>query len=153
MSLHEVILTAEKALKIPFSYLLNSTKRIYFLYLASAVVLAYYSYIKNKTKSSFWSYLFPLKNWKSSSAYTDYGLLFFNAFVKVLLLAPYFVFGLYIAFYTKEYFLTQFGETHSGSISIHRVTYLHFCNDFSKRFYVVFNSLYFSQSAFFMGIP
>ncbi|MCG8803185.1 sterol desaturase family protein [Tenacibaculum finnmarkense] len=112
MSLNEVINILEEVLKIPFLYLLNPRKRIYFLYLASAIVLAYYMYTKNKIKSSFWSYLFPLKNWKSSSAYTDYGLLFFNAFVKVLLLAPYFVFGLYIAFYTKEYFLTQFGETH-----------------------------------------
>ena len=109
MTLTEIFAILEEALEMPISYLQNPKKRVYFWYLLSSGVLAYFVYLKSKRKTSFLQYLFNKEVWLGKSAFIDYALLFFNAFVKVLLIGPYLIFGLYLAYYTNEYMMLWFG--------------------------------------------
>ncbi|WP_103070511.1 sterol desaturase family protein [Aquimarina sediminis] len=104
--LYDLIL---EAFEMSTSYFTNSKKRIYYLYLISSILIAYYVYYKSKSKSTFIKYLLPKKIWLSKSAFVDYLMLFANSFVKILVIGPYIVLGLYIAFYTNEYLLESFG--------------------------------------------
>ena len=83
---------------MPFGYLLDTDKRIHYLYIFSSLVLAYYVYRKVRVKESFWAYIFDKESWTSRSAIVDYSLLFFNAFFKVFLIGPYLVFGIYLSY-------------------------------------------------------
>ena len=109
MTVAEILVVLEEALEMPISYLQNPKKRVYFWYLLSSGVLAYFVYLKTKRKTSFLAYLFNKQVWLGKSAVIDYALLFFNAFVKVLLIGPYLIFGLYLAYYTNEYLMIWFG--------------------------------------------
>lgn len=110
MSLNEIINVLKEGVLMPFSFLWNPEKRIYIMYMLSALVMAFYVYKKSKVKGSFWSYVAPKKMWLGSSAKVDYILVFFNAFVKIILIGPYLILGLYFAFYINEFLLQQFGE-------------------------------------------
>ena len=109
MSLHEVFTTILEGLEMPFSYLANPNKRIFGLYLFSSFLLAYYVYTKSKIQYSFLKYVFQKEVWLSKSAMVDYGMVFFNSFVKILLIGPYVIYGLYIAFYVDDYMHRTFG--------------------------------------------
>ena len=98
-----------EAFNMPISYLTNSKKRVYYIYLITSAILAYYVYYKSKSKRTFFNYLLPKKIWLSRSAFVDYLMVFFNSFIKILVIAPYLIFGLYIAYYTNEYLLAIFG--------------------------------------------
>lgn len=114
MDLKAIYDIAIEGLEMPFSYVSNSDKRIYFLYLISSALLAYYVYYKAKKKTGFFKYIFNKKVWLSKSSFTDYFMVFFNSFIKILLIGPYLIFGLYLAFYTNEYLITYFGYPESS---------------------------------------
>ena len=114
MSMEETYSAIIEGLELPISYLFNPEKRIYGLYMVSSALLAYYIYYRTRRKGSFISYLLNKKVWLSKSAVVDYIMIFFNGIVKMLLIGPYLVYGLYIAFYINEYLLRQFGFPASG---------------------------------------
>lgn len=87
-----------EGIMMPFSYFLEPRKRLYFLYLLSSSVLAYIVFRKEKTQIPFIKYLFPKKLWFSNSAVVDYKMIFFNGIIKVLLIGPFLIYGLYLAF-------------------------------------------------------
>ncbi|WP_196894933.1 sterol desaturase family protein [Aureivirga marina] len=109
MSFHEIFDTVYEALKLPFKNFVNPTKRIHYLYLVSTLVLALYVYYRSKTRQNFFKFLFHKKVWFSKSAWIDYKIIFFNSFVKVLLIAPFLIFGLYISYHVNEYLMRTFG--------------------------------------------
>lgn len=101
----------KETLDISVSYVTSPQRRTYFIYLISSSILAYYVYYKSKNKKSFIHYLFPKKVWLSNSAFVDYSILVFNSLFKVIFIGPYLILGLYIAFYTNEFLLKEFGYT------------------------------------------
>ncbi len=136
MELKDVYDLILEGLEMPLSYLMNPEKRIYIVYLLSSGLLAYYVYYKAKYKTSFLKYIFNKKVWLSKSSFTDYFLVFFNSFIKILLIGPYLMFGLYLAFYTNEYLITQFGYPTTGlgvttTLVLYTIT-LTIVNDFAS---------------------
>lgn len=109
MNWEEVYHLLYEGLKMPLTYLINADKRIYFLYLISSILLAYFVYHKTKKNYSFLQYIFHKKVWTSQSAITDYLMVFFNGVFKVFLIGPYLIYGLYLAFYTNEFWISTFG--------------------------------------------
>ena len=110
MSLADVYDGVFKALQMPFGYVLeDSGKRIHFLYLFSSLGLAFYVYKKAGIRESFLAYVFDKESWTSRSAIVDYGLLFCNAFVKVFLIGPYLVFGIYLSYKVEGFLPDVFG--------------------------------------------
>ena len=69
----------------------------------------FYQYTRKHLRSSFFSYILNKKVWLSKSAFVDYSLILFNSFVKLLLVAPFLLFGLKLAFSTNDFMLNQFG--------------------------------------------
>ncbi len=98
-----------EGLELPVSYFFNPQKRIYILYLISSTFLAYYIYSKSKGNFSFFKYLFNRKIWLTKSAGIDYILIFFNGFIKILLIAPFLIYGLYLSVYVNEFLLRNIG--------------------------------------------
>lgn len=94
---------------MPFSYFLDPSKRIHFLYIITSLALAFYVYKKAKVEGSFLAYVFDKESWTSKSALVDYGLLFFNGFVKVFLIGPYLVFGIYLSYKIEGFLPDVFG--------------------------------------------
>ena len=109
MELDYILDVIQKAVHISRSYIIDSEKRIYFLYLFSSFVLAYYVFKRSRLHTSFLKYVFNKRIWTSRSAVNDYLLFLFNNLVKVALIGPYLILGLYIAFYINEYLLQLFG--------------------------------------------
>lgn len=107
--LKEAIAIIEEGIRLPINYLWNPEKRIYLGYLITSLLMAFYIYKKSNVKISFWAYLLPKKIWRGASAKIDYVLIFFNSFVKIILIGPYLILGAYLAFYTNEYLMRQFG--------------------------------------------
>ena len=99
----------KEALTMPLSYFTDPEKRLHVLYLTSSALLAYIVFFKSKKKTSFLHYLFNKKVFLSSSAKVDYALVVFNSFIKVLLVGPYLIYGLYLAFHTNDFLITMFG--------------------------------------------
>ena len=106
MTLSEVFTKLLEAVKMPFGYFLDTEDRLHVLYLFSSLALAYFVYRRLKLHSSFWKYVFDRNVWIGPSAMVDYGLIFFNAFFKVLLVGPYLMFGIYLS-YKVELFLPE----------------------------------------------
>ena len=96
---------------MPLNYLLDSNKRINFLYLFTSVILSIWVYVKIKPKNSFFQYLFNKKIWLSKSAKVDYSFIFFNGFIKVFIIAPFLIFGIYIALDIDRLFYNIFGPS------------------------------------------
>jgi sterol desaturase/sphingolipid hydroxylase (fatty acid hydroxylase superfamily) len=85
-------------IQMPFSYLLSPNKRVFIFYLFTSFLLALYVYYSSKEKKeSFITYFFSKKRWLGKSAIVDYGLIFFNSFVKVVILSPFLIYALYLA--------------------------------------------------------
>lgn len=116
MSLPEVYDGIVEALRLPIQMLVDSNSRLHVLYLLSSLVLAFFVYRKLKTQESFFSYVFKKEVWMSRSAIVDYGLVFFNGFIKVFLIGPYLVFGFYIS-YQLEALLPEWLGYPSGGLS------------------------------------
>jgi sterol desaturase/sphingolipid hydroxylase (fatty acid hydroxylase superfamily) len=94
---------------MPVSYFVDTDKRIHFLYIFTSLGLAFYVYKKAQVKGSFLAYVFDKESWVSKSAFVDYGLLFCNAFVKVFLIGPYLVFGIYLSYKVEGFLPDLFG--------------------------------------------
>lgn len=107
--LKEIYFLLEEAINLSLSYFVNTEKRIHILYLITSMILAYYVYKSSYVKSSFIKYLFPKKIWLSNSAFIDYSLFFFNAFIKIIFIGPYIIIGFYLSFYTNEFCVDIFG--------------------------------------------
>lgn len=76
-------------LSMPFTYLVDSHKRVFCLYLFSSFLLGLFVYKRLAPKVSFSKYFFNKDIWLGQSAQTDYSLIFFNSIIKVLLIAPF----------------------------------------------------------------
>jgi len=97
-------------IQMPFSYLLSPNKRVFLLYLFTSFLLALYVYYRTKgSKSSFTNYFFSKKRWLGNSAIVDYGLIFFNSGVKIVILSPFLIYALYLAEGINEFLVKQFG--------------------------------------------
>lgn len=121
---------------MPFSYLTNTSKRVHFWYLLSSALLAFYVYKKTKHSNSFLTYLFHKKVWLSKSAWIDYALVFLNAFLKISLILPYLVFGVYLAIQCDMFLQEQFGRAKitlnlTQTIVLYTIT-LTIVNDFAS---------------------
>lgn len=109
MDVSQLIDVIKEIVQMPFSYLVSPGKRVFIPYLISSFALALYVYFKTKEKASFANYFFSKKRWLGNSALTDYGLMFFNSLVKVILIAPILVYTLYIAEGINDFLIGQFG--------------------------------------------
>lgn len=114
MSLQEVTLQLIEALKLPLTSFVDSNSRLHILYLVSSLALAFYVFKKSKEKGSFLMYVFQKEVWLGKSAWVDYGMIFLNAFFKVFLVGPYFVFGFYLSYYVEEALPNWIGYPSSG---------------------------------------
>lgn len=99
---------------MPFSYLMSPHKRIYWVYFVSSFLLALYVYFRKEKEESIIDYFFNKKRWLGRSARVDYGLIFFNSLVKVVVLAPLIVFSLYIAEGISAFLVNKFGPSTFG---------------------------------------
>jgi len=99
----------QEGIQLVSSHLTSTGKRTYYFYLLTSLVLAFYVYYRSKRKDSFLNYILNKKVWLSKSAFVDYYFIFFNSFFKLLLIAPFLLFGLKLAFKTNDFLLSQFG--------------------------------------------
>jgi sterol desaturase/sphingolipid hydroxylase (fatty acid hydroxylase superfamily) len=105
----EVFQTLKEVIEVTLSNFTDADNRLYYLYFISSAAIAYFVYFKTKQKESFLNYIFNRNTWLSKSAKIDYLMLFFNSFIKVLLIGPYLTFGFYLAFHTDDYLARTFG--------------------------------------------
>ena len=116
MLFQEIWDSLEEALVMSLEYIISPNKRVYFVYLATSFLLAFYVYHKTKIRSGFLNYVFNKKVWLGKSPSVDYGFLFFNSLVKVVLLAPIIVYGVSLAFWTEEFLQNKLG-IYEGELS------------------------------------
>ena len=110
MTTQEIVTFLQEGLEVASRYILSTSKRTHYIYLMSSLVLALYVYLKSKKKKqTFLNYLFPKKIWWSRSAFVDYTFIFFNSFIKILLIGPFLIYGLLLAYYTNDYLEYWFG--------------------------------------------
>ena len=110
MSTHEVLDFILKGFETASKNLWSFNKRTNYIYLGISIVLALYVYLRQKNrKENFLQYIFNKKVWLSKSAWVDYYFILFNSFFKVLLIAPFLIYGLKLAFNTNDYLLQLFG--------------------------------------------
>jgi len=109
MAIDEIFDLFIEAIKIPFSYLVSPNKRVHWLYLISSFLLAFYVYKRTKVKGSFFHYVFNKKTWVGKSALVDYSFIFFNALVKVFVIAPFLIIALYLAENLNDFLTQQYG--------------------------------------------
>lgn len=108
MSIDTVLTFLESCYKVCTDLVVTPNKRTYFLYMFTSLPLVYFIY-KKKKKQSFIKFLLPKKIWLGKSAFVDYYFIAFNSVVKILLIAPLFIFGFKLAFHTTEYLNKWFG--------------------------------------------
>jgi len=110
MTTQEILDFLKEGLVVAFKYVLSTTKRTHYFYLVSSFILAFYVYLKTKKKNkTFLQYIFAKKIWLSRSAFVDYSFIFFNSFVKILLIGPFLIYGLLLAYYINDYLEYCFG--------------------------------------------
>ncbi|MBE7440911.1 MAG: sterol desaturase family protein [Flavobacteriales bacterium] len=114
MDFSEFIGLLQEIFKVALSYFVSPSKRVFWLYLITSAIIAFVIFKASKTKGNFINYLFNRKVWLSTSAITDYLLILFNAIVKVVVLAPFFGFALYIAKSTEHFFVSKYGIVDTG---------------------------------------
>ena len=138
MSFHELLESTYEALKLPFKNFINPTKRVHYIYLITTILFASFIYFKAQYRQNFLKFIFHKKVWLSKSAWIDYKIILFNSFVKVLCIAPFLIFGLYISFYVNEYLMQIFGyETIKLGVTETLIYYtiaLTILNDFASFF-------------------
>ena len=71
--------------------------------------MALFIYLKSTSKRDFLNYIFDKQVWLSSSAITDYLMIVFNAFVKIFLIAPFVVLGVYLQNEINHFLIHTFG--------------------------------------------
>jgi len=104
MTTQEILEFLNEGLVLTSKYVLSTTKRTHYIYLVSSLILAFYVYLNSKKKNkTFFQYIFAKKVWWSRSAFVDYAFIFFNSFIKILLIGPFVIYGLLLAYYTNDY--------------------------------------------------
>jgi sterol desaturase/sphingolipid hydroxylase (fatty acid hydroxylase superfamily) len=109
MEYTEILSFLNDGLELMFKYVSSPGKRTYALYLGTSLLLAFYVFYKSKKKGSFFKYILHKKVWLGTSAFVDYYFILFNSFFKLLLIAPFLLFGLKLAFNTNDVLLETFG--------------------------------------------
>lgn len=109
MTISTLYMEVAEGIQLAFSYFFATNKRIYWGYLLSSLVLAFLVFKKGGKGTSFLKYVFVKDNWWGNSPWTDYGFFILNGVLKVMFLAPVFVWGLRTSFSVKERLLNQFG--------------------------------------------
>src|SRR5436190_9732187 len=107
--MNKVLRTIHDITEVIIDNFTSADNRLYILYLFSSALLAYFVYFKSQHRGSFLNYIFDKKTWLSKSAKIDYSLFIFNSFIKVILIGPYLVFGLYLSFFTDDFLARTFG--------------------------------------------
>lgn len=94
-------------------YFNNGENRTHWLYWVSSIGLAYFVYVKalksKDTKSGFWRFFFKRENYLSKTAYTDYGFVVLNTFIKILLISSFAYWGNQLQFDFNEWLLVNYG--------------------------------------------
>lgn len=111
MRFSEFIDILYETIQMPFSYILNPGKRVYWLYFISSFLIALYVYFRKKKKVSFIKYFFNKQIWLGNSAIIDYLLIFFNSLVKIVVLSPILLYSLYMAEGISDFLTNEFGES------------------------------------------
>lgn len=109
MTIQELYNSLIESVYLAVGYFSNPSKRIYLGYWASSIVLAVFVFLKTKDKNTFLKNTLGKHIWFSASAFTDYGLLIFNSFIKVVFIAPFAILGLRLSFETSEWLGMHFG--------------------------------------------
>ena len=94
---------------ILYDYFESPKKRTYLLYLVTSLLMALFIYLKSTSKRDFLNYIFDKQVWLSTSAITDYLMIVFNAFVKIFLIAPFVVLGVYLQNEINHFLMNTFG--------------------------------------------
>ena len=102
--------TIQNGIEQVFSYILNVEKRTYWAFLISSGLIVFVFHKVQVQKTPFLKYLFPKKIWLSNSAFVDYQLLILNAFLKVLLLSSFAIYGLRFAYEVTYNLEIWFGQ-------------------------------------------
>lgn len=102
INIEELSLKVSEALSLPFDYLLDSSKRLHWFYLLWSILLPVVVYRKKLKFRRYFKYLFSAKVWLGQSAMVDYAFMFLNAFVKVFILAPFVLSGMYFAVWLSD---------------------------------------------------
>ena len=100
-----------ESLELSYNYLINPEKRVFYGYLISSFLLTLFVYFKAKNKTDFFSKSFGKHIWFSSSALTDYCFLLFNSLIKIVLIAPFLIWGLKLSYETTEWLNRTIGLT------------------------------------------
>lgn len=108
--MNELIDGLYESLKLPLSYFISPGKRIHIFYLFTSLALAFYVYSKSKPNISFLKYVLPKKVWLSKSAQVDYSLFFINALMKVFIISPILVLGVYLQEWVSLFLSFSFGD-------------------------------------------
>jgi len=98
-----------QVIKISFSYVVSPGKRVYLLYLLTSLLLAYFVYKRSKIKVPFFSYIFKKEIWLGKSPFIDYSFVFFNSLIKVIVIAPFLIYSLYIAEFINDFLIENYG--------------------------------------------
>ncbi len=106
--------TFDELWSLTLGYFVDSSKRVYWLYLLTSLLLAYYVFYKSRKQGSFLSYIFNKRVWLSQSARVDYLLFLFNGFVKLFLILPYIYLGFELTFFFNERLIEHFGYMEQG---------------------------------------
>lgn len=109
MTFFEFLELLVEAVKLPFSYVVSPGKRVHIFYLISSSLLAFFVYKRSTFKVPFLPYLLKKEIWLGTSPMIDYTFIFFNSLVKVLIIAPFLVYTLYLALATSQSLTESFG--------------------------------------------
>jgi sterol desaturase/sphingolipid hydroxylase (fatty acid hydroxylase superfamily) len=109
MTVTDIYLQLVEGIQLSANYFVDPNKRVYWGFLFTSMILAYGVFAQVKRKGGFLQYLFNKKVWWGNSPKVDYLFLIFNGVVKVIFIGPFLIFGLYLSFYVKEFFLNGFG--------------------------------------------
>ena len=109
-SLEEFLDLIKEVLYLPVGMLIDTHKRVHWIYLLFSLGLCYLVFLGTKQKSGFLRYVFSKKVWWGNSAKVDYYFIFLNSAVKVLLLGPVLIWGLELAFWTRDNCFRFIGE-------------------------------------------
>lgn len=110
-------------------YFLNPAKRVYWIYIITSLALAifvYYRHTKKKhPEKTILKFLFPKENLFSKTAFVDLTFLFFNAFIKLFIIAAFGYAAKQYHYELTELLLNTFGPAPKGySLGLLSIFYL-----------------------------
>jgi sterol desaturase/sphingolipid hydroxylase (fatty acid hydroxylase superfamily) len=105
----EIIQLFSEVFQLTAGYFFDLNKRVHWFYLSISILLAFFVYLKTKPEKSFLKYIFQKENYLSQTAFVDYGFLFLNGFVKILIIGSFSYWGKELQFNFSEWMLETFG--------------------------------------------